>query len=480
MSSEKAKAATTATHALVPFLQRQNQRSLTRLYSKPSACLAVFRLLSPVERQIVMTLLWLDNNIENATLTPWVTRDGLEIYKASVMELCKLHIVPATSSTPNLLPTTLDLNGVFKANLRLALVGGGDHNSFGKPVKRSAELPPVTVSALDAYAVERWETILHFMVSSGTDQSPATPSGAVCNLLRKSGLMIRLDPRSDSSMKITSRGFQFLLSSPHAQLWELLLHYLELAEERGLGLMEVVSFLFMLSTMELGQEYSTDNLTKDQATVLGELLDYGLIYQRALPGMSKRFFPTRLATTLMSSLPELPRTAGVASATSGGFIILETNYRLYAYTDNPLQIAVLNLFVSFKSRFPNLVVGMVTRDSVKKALANGITAEQIITYLSAHAHPQMRKNNPLLPVTVQDQVRLWELEKNRVKAEEGFLYMDFTSQADFELVLDYARKLGVVIWENGRQRMFFGKADGHNNIRTFIERRKQAMGNGFG
>lgn len=45
--------------------------------------------------------------------------------------------------------------------------------------------------------------------------------------------------------------------------------------------------------------------------------------------------------------------------------------------DNPLQIAVLNLFVSFKSRFPNLVVGMVTRDSVKKALANGINAEQV-------------------------------------------------------------------------------------------------------
>src|ERR1700722_5657547 len=27
--------------------------------------------------------------------------------------------------------------------------------------------------------------------------------------------------------------------------------------------------------------------------------------------------------------------------------------------------------------------------------------------------------NPLLPVTVQDQIRLWELERNRVKSEEG-------------------------------------------------------------
>jgi len=26
---------------------------------------------------------------------------------------------------------------------------------------------------------------------------------------------------------------------------------------------------------------------------------------------------------------------------------------------------------------------------------------------------------PLIPVTVQDQIRLWELEKNRVKSDEG-------------------------------------------------------------
>lgn len=45
--------------------------------------------------------------------------------------------------------------------------------------------------------------------------------------------------------------------------------------------------------------------------------------------------------------------------------------------DNPLQTAVLNLFVTLKYRFPNLVVGSITRDSVKKALSNGITADQV-------------------------------------------------------------------------------------------------------
>jgi len=33
---------------------------------------------------------------------------------------------------------------------------------------------------------------------------------------------------------------------------------------------------------------------------------------------------------------------------------------------------------------------------------------------------------PLIPVTVQDQIRLWELEKNRVKSDEGtaLIYID--------------------------------------------------------
>ncbi|KAL9714490.1 RNA polymerase II transcription factor B 52 kDa subunit [Leucoagaricus gongylophorus] len=205
--------------------------------------------------------------------------------------------------------------------------------------------------------------------------------------------------------------------------------------------------------------------------MLEDLRDYGLIWQRR-PN-SRRFSPTRLGTTLTSSSLPLPTTTGADSGPKEGFIVLETNYRIYAYTDNPLQTAVLNLFVSLKYRFPNLVVGMITRDSVKKALMNGITADQIISYLVTHAHPQMRKNNPLLPVTVQDQIRLWELEKNRLKSSEGYLYTSFTSQADYELVLNYARQLDVVLWENATKRCFFGSLDGHARIKEFIERRTQ-------
>jgi hypothetical protein len=70
------------------------------------------------------------------------------------------------------------------------------------------------------------------------------------------------------------------------------------------------------------------------------------------------------------------------------FLILETNYKVYAYTcrfhawstltvANELEIAILNLFIEIRVRYPNMVIGRLARDNVKKAMDNGITASQV-------------------------------------------------------------------------------------------------------
>ncbi|TFK27834.1 transcription factor Tfb2 [Coprinopsis marcescibilis] len=450
-------------HVLLPFLQTLNQTTLTSLYKRPSSCLSIFRLLSSLERQIILNLLWLESAITTSTLAAWVIREAKPLYDDALSTLSRLHVLPTGSGK-------LALNPTFKAAFRQAIAGGGSGGSFGVPAAEHKDdgRSGANTTVLDEYALERWETILHYMVSSGTDdrtRRPPEPSPGVRFLLKTSGLMQEVY----GSLRISSVGFQFLLYSPHEQLWHLLLQYLHLADQRRMDLVDVLSFLFMLSTMELGREYSVQNLTKTQSAMLEDLRDYGLIWQRKQS--SRRFSPTRLSTTLTSSSPPLPTKTGDSSGPQEGFIILETNYRIYAYTDNPLQTAVLNLFTSLKYRFPNLVVGSITRESVKKALMNGITADQIISYLFTHAHPNMRKNNPLLPVTVQDQIRLWELEKNRLKSREGYLYTDFASQADYELVLKYAKELDIVLWENAAKRCFFGTLEGHPIIKSFIERR---------
>jgi transcription initiation factor TFIIH subunit 4 len=72
-----------------------------------------------------------------------------------------------------------------------------------------------------------------------------------------------------------------------------------------------------------------------------------------------------------------------------GYIIVETNYRVYAYTESKLHISLLALFTELLYRFPNLTVGVITRDSIRQALRGGITARQIISYLEQHAHPKV-------------------------------------------------------------------------------------------
>lgn len=464
---EESSAKDAGPHPLLVFLRSQPKKALSRLYQRPSLCLCIFRLLGPLERQIVMNILWLDASIPAPTMSSWVVREGKKQYEQALLELSRIDVLVNSA-------TDLTLSATFKASLRQAITGGGSTGSFGVPLPGDSEHTTPSISTLDTYALEKWESILHYMVSSGTGLPSAKPSAGVEFLLERSGLMAKA--REMSSSQITSSGFQFLLHTPHDQLWALLLQYLEMSEERKTDIVEVISFLFMLSTMELGEEYSVDALTKAQEHMLSDLRDYGLVWQRkATP---RRYSPTRLATTLTSSLPPLPTATGAGGAGGSGgegFIVLETNYRIYAYTDNPLQTAVLNLFINLKSRFPNLVVGSITRDSVKRALMNGITADQIISYLTTHAHPQMRKNKPLIPVTVQDQIRLWELEKNRVKSDEGYLYTSFASLADYEYVLKHGRELGVILWESAAKRCFFTSVEGHASIRLFIERSGQTQ-----
>ena len=80
-------------------------------------------------------------------------------------------------------------------------------------------------------------------------------------------------------MRITHSGFAFLLQDINAQIWTLLLQYLEHSTRRRMDPVDVLHFLFMLGSLELGQDYSTSMLTDTQQIMLEDLRDYRIIFQ---------------------------------------------------------------------------------------------------------------------------------------------------------------------------------------------------------
>lgn len=78
---------------------------------------------------------------------------------------------------------------------------------------------------------------------------------------------------------------------------------------------------------------------------------------------------------------------------------------------------------------------------------------------------------PILPLTVVDQIRLWEMERNRLKDEKGYLYHEFARAEDFQEVLNYAKQYDVVLWSNVKKRILIVTMEGHHKVRAYIKKR---------
>lgn len=155
----------------------------------------------------------------------------------SLSLLSRLHIVTITAPTRED-NQTVTLTKNFCTSLRLALSGGGEQQSFGIP-SHDSPVAGVDVEFLDKHARDQWEDILHFVVNSVGNAmrlSGAGPTQPVRQLL-EAGKLVATGKRAGGG--ITQAGFSFLLQEVNAQVWTLLLLWIENAEKVG-GLTIVV------------------------------------------------------------------------------------------------------------------------------------------------------------------------------------------------------------------------------------------------
>ncbi|KAK5107858.1 hypothetical protein LTR62_000618 [Meristemomyces frigidus] len=483
----------TASQRALDYLEQLPGTTFTRLYQQPSTALAIFRRMLPhLAKTLVMAMLYMPEPFAINSLDTWVKSDarGTQAKDRALSILQSLKIVFETRQGQG--GPAIKLSDHFARSLRAALTGGGgEHRSFGVPCSTSDDTR-VTIEDLDGYARRQWEAILYYVVgSANTGLGGVGDIAQGTKILLQKGNYVRGTARATS---ITQLGFTFLLQEVNAQIWDLLIVYLNYSPDLQMDPVDVLAFLFTLGSLELGISYSTTNLTATQLQMLEDLIDFGVVYQN--PDDKTRYYPTRLATTLTSDAPALPNSNLSATTTSTvdtannstsaqqtspaqnekGYILLETNYRLYAYTTSPLHLSLLSLFAALKTRYPNLTTAKITKTSILRALALSITSDQIITYLTTHAHPLMRATAPTLPPTVVDQIRLWQLEGERMKSWTGYLIkMDSGGGTeDYEKAVKYAEALGVLRKEFPAKGWFFvGRMDQMKGYFSGVAARKR-------
>lgn len=140
----------------------------------------------------------------------------------ATITLEQLHIMNKLNEPGK--PTSWQLNPTFSKSLQNALVGGGNHRSFGIPCETPDE-KAVDVDFLDAFARKQWEAILYYMVgSTGAGIASGINITAGTQKLLEAGGFVQ-----KRSGTITQEGFTFLLQEVNAQVWNLLIVYLEIA-----------------------------------------------------------------------------------------------------------------------------------------------------------------------------------------------------------------------------------------------------------
>lgn len=428
---------------------------LDNLYANPFICEAILRSLPPLAKKYLLQMMYIETPVSAKSMEEWVLPDGLSKHRVAIDRLIQLRVFTETVDRKK--ETSYEMNKTFQINLQKQVIYGG-------LLPREA-MPPNTVplpslEELENYALEQWECFLLHLISSTQAERLTNFSPSMMKVFQR-GL---LSQRQKDAPRLTEYGFQFLLMDTNAQLWYIIREYIANAEERGVDPADLISFLLELSFHETGQAYNINTLDEDQRSTIKDLADLGLV--KLQQGRKESWFiPTKLATTLSVSLSD-------TSTRKQGFVVVETNFRMYAYSTSKLHCEILRLFARIEYQLPNLIVGAITKESLYSAFDNGITAEQIISFLQQNAHPRAAEKVPTVPENVTDQIRLWESDLNRVETTPAQLYDEFPSKDLFEAACDFAREYGALLYEDSKRMRLVVKAEIHNEMREFLRRQK--------
>lgn len=513
-----ATSADAATGPLLRYFSGLTRAALDRLYADGWTCQGLLRALPSMARLYVLRLACAQEDVPVAVVDAWKRADSSTAtlrHAQALMVLERLSLIEKSLAPGG--GTSWRLHRGFAKQLLDGLCIGGvldaeSERDFGSAALSSGSSGAPVLDQLERHAHSTWERVLQAIIAPPDDDIELTMQ---CDGATMQELLIEADllgyAPNDGGTDVDDTGAlparftmsrqapRYLLLPTHAQVWRLVRAYMKLSEKGTPGTQHgVLCFLMRLGLLRLGRAYRMDDAALDEAqrATLADMALLGLIYR---PEETPELY---YATPLCQYLLSTSAGAGAAAASSetdragaangngavasgagsggeggGGFLVLETNFRVYAYTGSTLWARVLESFTRLEYVLPNLVIGSLTRDSIHAAVDAGVSAAEIIQFLARNAHPRMAKQTPVLPETVVNQIELWVKEKQRVQYAKARLYQHFSSQAEFLEAEAYANDNKVLIWSKhapeGMRCLLAVRADAHDAMKRFLKARTQ-------
>ncbi len=456
------KAAKGGAESIVEYLGTLDTK--TSLYTDPLTSVSVFRLLPRLAQHVVMRLLWLEGGVDRTIVMSWVRKPSVQLMDQALSRLLALRILSDDGGG-------LVLEPDFRHSIQLHVRNGTVAADIGE---MSVDKRAPSAEKLRAHSSGAWDRILQFLVDIKSHKTVVPPTTRA--VLLQAGLIRGAGAAVGGADTLTTEGFRFLFRPHREQVWKFALSYVQLVVSRQRARPEVVlKLLFKLGHLKQGQDYAVKALDPAQQSLLPDLNEFGFVFRRK--SSSKRYYSTSLSASLAAG-----RGGGEVGSfgSSQGPVIVETTFRLVAYTKSKFQVDIIAHFVRLDYRLPNVVIGVITKKSVKRALENGITAEGIIAYLEQYAHPRMERNaksGSALPAKVVDQIIRWEQESNRCAIKEAVLLDDFKSMAEFAEIRDLLRRNGQLLWCSNAKvdladKMISTTSKGEDVFRNFMSRKR--------
>lgn len=415
--------------SLLSYLVSLPPVALERLYTDSWVAQAVVRVLSPLGRLYALRLASAGGALPKSLVSSWpkVSAGAARIEPAASSAASTRHAEALRQMRALRLleerAGELCLSRGFGEVLRCALERGVHGMERDGDALYGVDKNAVSADELDRLGSERWEAlllaILHppstpLPLAIATELAPlrGEASGATTlqDLLAAAGLIEEydsaletVDDGSDDAegaelpictsgngrcWRTSHEGKSYLLEPPSSQVWRVVLAYVSLCRKISPAAHDsALSFVLRLAFLPTATNYPTGGLSTIERCALTDFANFfGLAYQRS--SNSRRFYATPFAELLLQQPGTLVAAggggakgasmtaksaggtdgnavAGGRSASASGFVIIETNFRVYAHSSSDLAARLLRTFCHLSYQLPGLIVASLTRQSVQ-------------------------------------------------------------------------------------------------------------------